>query len=60
MIFLFFDIFSFQCHKPVIGAVHGPCIGGGLNLICATDIRFCTKDAWFQNKEVDIGIIKNL
>ncbi|KAK6619092.1 hypothetical protein RUM44_003474 [Polyplax serrata] len=45
-----------KCPKPVLGAVHGPCIGGGLNLICATDIRYCTTDAWFQNKEVDIGM----
>ncbi|XP_054285117.1 delta(3,5)-Delta(2,4)-dienoyl-CoA isomerase, mitochondrial isoform X1 [Macrosteles quadrilineatus] len=45
-----------KCHKPVIGAVHNACIGGGINLIAATDIRYCTNDAWFQVKEVDLGL----
>uniref|UniRef100_A0A0K8RZS5 Delta(3,5)-Delta(2,4)-dienoyl-CoA isomerase, mitochondrial n=1 Tax=Crotalus horridus TaxID=35024 RepID=A0A0K8RZS5_CROHD len=45
-----------KCPKPVIVAVHGACIGGGVNLITACDIRYCTQDAWFQVKEVDIGL----
>lgn len=45
-----------KCPKPVIGAIHGACIGGGVDLISVTDIRFCTTDAWFQIKEVDIGM----
>lgn len=45
-----------QCIKPVIAAVHGGCIGGGVDLITAADIRYCTQDAFFQIKEVDIGI----
>ncbi|XP_039510158.1 delta(3,5)-Delta(2,4)-dienoyl-CoA isomerase, mitochondrial-like [Pimephales promelas] len=45
-----------QCPKPVIVAVHGGCIGGGVDLITACDIRLCTQDAWFQIKEVDIGL----
>uniref|UniRef100_A0AAY4DM37 Delta(3,5)-Delta(2,4)-dienoyl-CoA isomerase, mitochondrial n=2 Tax=Denticeps clupeoides TaxID=299321 RepID=A0AAY4DM37_9TELE len=45
-----------KCPKPVIVAVHGPCIGGGVDLITACDIRLCTQDAWFQVKEVDIGL----
>ncbi|KAI9552512.1 hypothetical protein GHT06_022878 [Daphnia sinensis] len=45
-----------QCNKPVIAAVHGGCIGGGVDLITAADIRFCTQDAFFQIKEVDIGL----
>lgn len=44
------------CNKPVIGAIHSACIGGGVDLIAATDIRMCTKDAWFQVKEVDMGL----
>lgn len=44
-----------QCNKPVIAAVHGGCIGGGVDLITAADIRYCTQDAFFQIKEVDIG-----
>lgn len=45
-----------QCPKPVIVAIHNGCIGGGVDLICACDIRYCSKDAWFQVKEVDIGL----
>ncbi|KAG8222148.1 hypothetical protein J437_LFUL000730 [Ladona fulva] len=45
-----------KCSKPVIGAIHSGCIGGGFNLISAADIRYCSKDAWFQLKEVDIGM----
>jgi len=44
------------CPKPVIGAIHSACIGGGVDLIAATDIRLCTSDAWFQVKEVDMGL----
>ncbi|NXH15888.1 ECH1 protein, partial [Bucco capensis] len=45
-----------KCPKPVIAAVHGACIGAGVDLICACDIRYCSQDAWFQVKEVDMGL----
>jgi len=45
-----------KCEKPVIAAVHGACIGGGIDMISAADIRYCTNDAWFQIKEVDLGM----
>ncbi|KAM8905085.1 delta(3,5)-Delta(2,4)-dienoyl-CoA isomerase, mitochondrial isoform 2-T2 [Spinachia spinachia] len=45
-----------KCPKPVVVAVHGACVGGGVDLITACDIRLCTQDAWFQIKEVDIGL----
>ena len=32
---------------PVVAAVQGGCIGGGIDLITAADIRLCTKDAFF-------------
>jgi Delta3,5-Delta2,4-dienoyl-CoA isomerase len=44
-----------KCGKPVIAAVHSACVGGGVDLITAADIRYCTSDSWFQVKEVDIG-----
>ncbi|XP_013788978.1 delta(3,5)-Delta(2,4)-dienoyl-CoA isomerase, mitochondrial-like [Limulus polyphemus] len=49
-----------KCQKPVIAAVHGGCIGGGVDLIAACDIRYCTQDAWFQVKEVDLGFAPDL
>ncbi|ELT88830.1 hypothetical protein CAPTEDRAFT_21251 [Capitella teleta] len=45
-----------KCNKPVIAAIHNACIGGGVDLITSCDIRYCTKDAFFQIKEVDIGL----
>ncbi len=39
----------------MICAVHGPCIGAGINLITAADIRLCSKDAYFNVKEVAMG-----
>ena len=32
---------------PVIAAIQGGCIGGGIDLVTAADIRLCTKDAFF-------------
>ncbi|KAG1052946.1 hypothetical protein G6F43_004940 [Rhizopus delemar] len=43
------------CSKPVIAAIHNACIGGGVDLTTACDIRYCTKDAYFSVKEVDLG-----
>ncbi|XP_013778821.1 delta(3,5)-Delta(2,4)-dienoyl-CoA isomerase, mitochondrial-like [Limulus polyphemus] len=49
-----------KCQKPVISAIHGGCIGSGVDLIAACDIRYCTQDAWFQVKEVDLGFAPDL
>ncbi|KAK5668957.1 hypothetical protein BDV3_006325 [Batrachochytrium dendrobatidis] len=48
------------CNKPIIAAIHGACIGGGMDMITACDIRWCSKDALFSVKEVDIGIAADL
>lgn len=40
--------------------VHGHCIGGGIDLISACDIRYCSKDAWFSVKEVDVGLAADI
>lgn len=45
-----------KCLKPIIATVHSACVGAGVDLITAADIRFCTDDAWFCVKEVDIGM----
>ncbi|KAK9511010.1 hypothetical protein O3M35_005665 [Rhynocoris fuscipes] len=45
-----------KCIKPVICVVHSACIGAGVDLITAGDIRYCTEDAVFQVKEVDLGL----
>jgi delta(3,5)-delta(2,4)-dienoyl-CoA isomerase len=45
-----------KCPQPIIACAHNAVIGGGIDLLCASCIRFCTKDAWFSIKEADIGI----
>lgn len=49
-----------KCRKPVIACVHGACIGGGVDVITACDIRFCTDSAFFSVKEVDLAIVADL
>lgn len=41
---------------PIISAIQGACIGGGVDMICATDMRFCTANAFFNIKETELGI----
>lgn len=43
--------------KPVIAAVNGACVGGGMTLLLATDIRVACEDAVFSLSEVKRGII---
>ncbi|HVA70810.1 MAG TPA: enoyl-CoA hydratase-related protein [Acidimicrobiales bacterium] len=45
---------------PVIAAVHGYCIGGGVDLICACDVRLCSSDAIFSVREAKIAIVADL
>lgn len=49
-----------KCRKPVIAAVHSACVGGGVDLVTAADIRLCTEDAYFQVKEVDMGLAADI
>ena len=41
---------------PIIAAIQGACIGGGVDMVCATDMRFCTANAYFNIKETELGI----
>ncbi|MDP3193240.1 crotonase/enoyl-CoA hydratase family protein [Rhodoferax sp.] len=45
-----------RCRKPVLAAIHGACVGGGIDLICCADMRYCASDAIFSIKEIDIGM----
>ncbi|MCB8748548.1 crotonase/enoyl-CoA hydratase family protein [Rhodoferax sp. U2-2l] len=45
-----------RCRKPVLAAIHGACVGGGIDLICCADMRYCASDASFCIKEIDIGM----
>lgn len=48
------------CRKPVLAAIQGLCIGGGLDLIAACDMRYATVDAAFSLKEVDLAIVADV
>lgn len=45
-----------DCPVPVIVAVHGNCIGAGIDLVCCADIRLCSSDAVFSVREVALGL----
>lgn len=45
-----------RCSKPVLAAIQGHCIGGAVDLIAACDMRYCSADARFSIKEVDMGM----
>jgi enoyl-CoA hydratase/carnithine racemase len=49
-----------KCRKPVIAAVHSHCIGGGVDLLCACDIRMASRDALFSIRETRIAIVADL
>jgi len=49
-----------RCPKPVVAAVHGYCIGGGVDLIAACDIRLGSADAIFSVREAKMAIVADL
>jgi len=44
-------------NQPVIVALNGYVLGGGVEFSCACDIRIASEDAVFSQPEIDIGII---
>ena len=49
-----------RCRKPVIAAVHGHCIGAGLDMATACDLRICSEDALFSLKEAAVGFVADV
>lgn len=49
-----------ECRIPVISAIQGACIGGGLDLVCASDIRLGTKDSYFSILETKLGLVADI
>lgn len=44
------------CRLPVLAAIQGGCVGGGLDMVTACDMRYCTQDAFFTIFEINIGM----
>lgn len=49
-----------HCRMPVIAALHGVCYGGGVDIACACDLRYATRDARLCVKEVDMAVTADL
>lgn len=49
-----------QARPPVIAAIHGGCIGAGVDLVSACDLRVASADAFLQVAEVDVAITADL
>jgi enoyl-CoA hydratase len=49
-----------DCRTPTIASVHGWCIGGGVDLISAVDIRYASADAKFSVREVKLAIVADM
>lgn len=54
-----FDVID-RARFPVIAAVQGGCIGAGLDLVAACDLRLCAQDAFFCIQEINLGIVADL
>ena len=49
-----------NCSKPVIAVVQGYCLGGGIDLITACDIRIGTADSTYSIREVKMAMVADL
>ncbi len=49
-----------DCRTPTIASIHGWCIGGGVDLISAVDIRYASADAKFSVREVKLSIVADM
>jgi enoyl-CoA hydratase len=51
---------SFSCLErarvPVLCAIQGACIGGGIDMVSAADMRYATESAYFSIQEINIGM----
>ncbi len=48
------------CRKPVIACLHGQCIGGGIDVAAACDIRLASADAKLSVREVRVAMVADL
>ena len=49
-----------QCRKPVAAAISGWCIGGGVDVIAACDVRYASAEARFSIREVRVAVVADM
>ena len=49
-----------EVRVPVLAAIQGGCIGGGVDMVSACDARYCTEDAFFCVQEIHLGMTADL
>jgi len=49
-----------ECRKPIAAAISGWCVGGGVDLAAACDVRYASGDARFSVREVRVAIVADL
>ncbi len=49
-----------RCRKPVLAAIDKGCIGAGVDIVTACDMRYCTEAAYFSVREIDMAIVADL
>ena len=49
-----------RCRKPVLAAIQGSCVGGGVDIVSACDMRYCADGVKFSIKEIDIGMVADV
>ncbi len=54
-----FSVFA-RSPKPTISAIHGYCLGAGMDLITACDLRLCSGDATFSIRETRMGLVADV
>lgn len=45
-----------RCRVPVLAAIQGACVGGGIDMVSACDMRYATENAFFSIAEINIGM----
>ncbi|HEY5087391.1 MAG TPA: crotonase/enoyl-CoA hydratase family protein [Gemmatimonadaceae bacterium] len=49
-----------SCRKPVVASISGWCVGAGIDIICAADVRVCSSEVMFSARAVRIGIVEDM
>lgn len=49
-----------EARFPVIAAIQGGCIGGGVDMATACCLRYATRDAWFVIQEINLGMMADV